>query len=130
MGASEDLDRANADWCKAVSNQDVEGVLDAYTDDAKFLAPGAPLAQGRAQLAPIFEAMFAAGVKSIDLRRAELIEAGNVVIEVGTGTMNVQAPNGDMAAMDGKYISVSRYQADGSLKMVADIYNMDVEPTA
>lgn len=121
MTTRDEVDDVLAAFSKAVANKDAVGLANFYSENAKFLPPGAPLVEGRAGIKDFCEQLFAAGFAGLDLENIEVLEGGDLVVDVGRYTMSF-APEGSDR---GKYIAVYRRQADGSLIIVADTFNSD-----
>jgi uncharacterized protein (TIGR02246 family) len=110
---------------KAVANQDVDELVGFYTEDARMLPPNAPMIQGRDGLRAIFREYFDAGMKSLELETVDVLEDGQLAVEVGRYVMGIQPLAGDPVEDRGKYIAVYRRQPDGALKIAADTFNSD-----
>jgi ketosteroid isomerase-like protein len=117
VGAREDVRNFNEQFSEALANQDVETVVDAYTEDARIFLPGLPPVRGRAAISALFRTSLAAGPSHMSFATDELWDCGDVVIDVGTYTSG-----GDT----GKYVVVHERQPDGSLKMAVDAPSRDV----
>jgi ketosteroid isomerase-like protein len=111
VGTREDVRKFNAQFSAALANQDVESVVDAYTEDARILLPGLPPVRGRAAISALFRTSLANGPSHITFATDELWDCGDIVIDVGTYTSG-----GDT----GKYVVIHKRQPDGSLKMAVD----------
>ena len=111
---------------KAVANQDVDAVLEAYTSDASLLAPNAPLAKGRDAIRAILQGFLDAGAQSLELNTVELDDHGDVVVEVGSYRLGIAPPDGDPITDEGKYLQVFKRQADGSFRIAYDAFNSDL----
>lgn len=112
-------------FSKAVDNQDAAGVASFYTADARMLAPDTPMIEGQAGIESFVQQLFAAGMRSLGLETVDILDSGDLAVELGRFTMGF-APEGTQV---GKYIAVYRRQTDGTFKIVADTFNFDT-PTA
>ena len=125
MTARNDVLTLNDRFSKAVANQSVDDVLELYEDNARLLAPNAPMAQGHEAMRQVFQGFIEMGTNSLQLEIVELHESGELVIDVGRYTLGIQPPGAEPIEDRGKYVDVMRRQADGSLKLIADIFNSD-----
>jgi len=125
MGTS-DIRAVDDAYEKAVANQDVGAVLELYTSDARLLAPGAPLAQGRDAIRLIMQGFVDAGAQSLELNTVELDDHGDVVIEVGAYKLGIAPPDGEPITDVGKYLQVFKRQADGTFLIAFDAFNSDL----
>ena len=93
------------------------------------------MVEGRAAIQAAIQKMVEAGVQALDLQAVDVIESGDLVIEIGRTTVTIQPP-GAMALLlllmgkrrlikQGKSIVVWRRQKDGGLEIVADTSNSD-----
>jgi uncharacterized protein (TIGR02246 family) len=118
MAVIDEVRRVNAVFNKALANGDAAGVSSLYTDDARLLADGAPRIDGRSAIDEFFKQAVESGFKSLELHTQEVIETGDLVIEVGQWTSS--SGGGDQ----GKYVVVWKRESDG-LKIDIDIFNSD-----
>ena len=125
-----DVQTYNEQWQKAFANHDVEELLSLYSEDARVLAPGAPPMQGKRAFREFANAMLEAGAKSCDLNSVDTIQAGDIIVDVGTYRMVIDPPGGGRVEDVGKYVDVLRRQPDGSLKIVVDTFNSDAPAPA
>ena len=116
MGAHDEVRSFNARFSAALAAQDVEAVVDAYTDDARILLPGLPPVRGRDAISALFRTSLANGPSNITFSTDELWDCGDIVIDVGT-----YASGGET----GKYVVVHERQPDGSLRMAVDAPSRD-----
>lgn len=119
------IETLNQEFGKAFSNQDARAVAGFYAQDAKLLAPGAPLIDGQAGIEAFLQQMFASGARGLELNTLDVLEADDLAVEVGRYMMTIQPPGGDVMRDVGKYVAVWRRQADGGLKLVVDTFNSD-----
>lgn len=116
MSTSDDVRAFNERFSAALANQDVEAVVDGYTDDARILLPGLPPVRGRDAITALFRTSLARGPSRITFSTDDVWDCGDVVIDVGTYTSDGET---------GKYVVVHERQPDGSLKMVVDAPSRD-----
>jgi uncharacterized protein (TIGR02246 family) len=110
-------------WSDGIANRDAAAIADLYSDDAKLLAPNAEPIEGRAEIQGFLDQLMQMGAKSMKLEPLDVKEDGDIMVEYGRYTMEIE-PEGEDATTDvGKYIVVHERQDDGSTKMVLDIFN-------
>jgi ketosteroid isomerase-like protein len=120
-----DIEGRTEDFSKTFANHDAMAMAAFYTADAKFLAPNAPMIEGRAGIEAFGREMFSAGAQSLRLDTIDVLAGGDLEIEVGRYTMGIQPPGGDPMVDNGKYVAVWRRDSDGDLKMAVDTFNTD-----
>jgi uncharacterized protein (TIGR02246 family) len=109
---------------EAAANAKDPGRLAAfYTDDATLMPPGSPMVEGRDGIRAFWQAFLDAGASDPKLRIVKVRVAGETAYEIGTWEANMPGPQGGVARTSGKYLVVWQRQSDGSVKMVADIFN-------
>ena len=102
----------------------VDQLLDFYADDAVVYAPGIPRVVGKNALKTVFTGMTFTKVRVTSLN-TEVAAAGDVGYT--TGTFEVQVND---HTEPGKYVTVWKKAADGSWKIVQDMFNSDTGPQA
>jgi uncharacterized protein (TIGR02246 family) len=106
-----------------VANRDAAALASLYAENGRFLPPGMEPCEGRAQIQSAMQQLLDMGASSLDLEPLDVREAGNLTIEYGRYTLRIE-PKGSEALTDiGKYLMVHERQADGSTKIVDDIFN-------
>lgn len=120
------IDSSLARFAESIQKGDVPAMMTMIADDAVVMAPGHKVARGRAEIEKLYRDMFATmSVQNISFKTGDVIVAGDYAIETGSsdGTF---VPKGAKPMRDlGKYVSVWQRQADGSWKMVRDVFNSD-----
>jgi len=86
------LEAANRSLIAAVLRGDASAVADHYTDNAQIVAPGAPVASGRAAITEFWQSAIASGIKDLTLETAEVEADGNLAYE--TGTLGILSSDG------------------------------------
>jgi ketosteroid isomerase-like protein len=126
--AVEAVKAADAAWEKAFSSRDMNGSLDAVEADASVLPPNAPIATGHPAIKVLFLGFYQ--IPGLDLHwqatRAEAARSGELAYTSGTYVMKFNDPKGNPLTDKGKYATVWRKQADGSWKVVLDVFNSDL----
>jgi len=116
----------NAEFGKAVANQDVGEAVSLYAEGARMLAPNAPIAEGKEAIRALLQAYVDGGVNSLDLQSIDVLDDGALVVDIGRYVLGIQPPGADPIQDEGKYVVVLKRQGDGSLKIVADAFNSDL----
>jgi ketosteroid isomerase-like protein len=100
------------------------GDLDAlvetfYTEDASLLPPNQPRVWGRPQIRRFFQSLREAGMRELAAEIIQLDVSGDLAYCMGTYAFGMSA------ATRGQFLEVYRRQADGSWKMVVDMFSSD-----
>jgi ketosteroid isomerase-like protein len=121
------IEAADARFSESFNKGDVAAAASIYDADATLLAPNMPAINGQPAIADYWQGGWKAGVRNVKLTTTEVSTHGNEASEVGTYELEVQAPDGTVAARDhGKYIVLWKRDANGEWKWHRDIYNSDV----
>jgi uncharacterized protein (TIGR02246 family) len=123
------IEASNTKFVDAVKKGDSVTVADNYADDAIVMAPGTEAWRGRDAVRKGFTGMIAAApTKEFTLKVDDVAVGGDLAVETGTYEMTVQPRGGKEMKDKGKYVVVWKRQADGSWKIVRDIFNSDSPP--
>ena len=126
MSVKEKIMKQNAKFMDYVKKKDIEGVVSLYTEDACFMAPNAPMAQGHEVLKMAFKGLFDAGVQ-VKLNTGVVIDSGDYVLERSTYTQKIQPPGMGVIEDKGKVVVVWKKTPDG-YKIFWDMINSDLPP--
>ncbi len=120
--------RRSAQWLAVVASADVPAIVRYYADDASFLVPNAPLAQGADAIRGMWSALFAAPSLQLNWTASsiEVADGGDMACEIGSYTLRMR-PNNVEVEDDGKYVVVWRKHA-GEWLVYADIFNSSRAP--
>ena len=118
---------ADSAWEKSFSGRDLEGAVAAVESAGSILAPNAPIATGPEAIRTLFTGFYA--IPGLNLHwqptRIEAAQSGELAFSSGGYVMTFTGPTGPITDR-GKYATVWRKQADGTWKVVVDVFNSDV----
>jgi uncharacterized protein (TIGR02246 family) len=118
------------DQIKAGAAFDSAKLASFYTDDAVFMAPDAPVVQGRENMRKYLETMFKEKPDfSFNTAKVEVAQSGDLAYSWGNGKVTVKDTKGKVAETSFKSASVWQKQADGGWKMVVDTWIPDPPET-
>ncbi len=132
-----DLDAARnaimaADKAWSETMGDLEATLSFFAEDARFLPPDAPQANGRAKIDQYFSSMINLPGFSLNWRLnfSDVSGSGDLGYSIGTFEMTVDGADGSPIIRNGKYTTVWKKQEDGQWKAVSDMFNFDSPPSS
>ena len=111
---------------EAFNRGDVATAVEFYTDDAKFLHPGAEIVSGKQGIKEFLEAGRAFGLRKLNFKSVEIEYDGKLAYERGIIHMEMEAEGGKLITDKGKYLVVMKHQSDSSWKVAVDIWNSDL----
>jgi uncharacterized protein (TIGR02246 family) len=112
------VEAGNRAFIAAFLRGDAAAVSQLYTEDAQVIAPGEPVAKGRAAVAAHWQKAIDSGVKDVSLETADVESAGDLAVE--TGTVRLVAKDGKVT--QGRYV-VAWKREGGRWKLHRDIWN-------
>jgi len=114
------VENGNRAFIAAFLRGDAKTVSELYTEDAQVIAPGAPVARGRAAIAAAWQKAIDGGVKDVTLETLDVEAAGDLACETGT----VGLVGRDGAASSARYVVVWK-RTNGQWKLHRDIWNAE-----
>lgn len=126
-----ELEELNAQICRAQLDGDFDALMSFYADDAVVLPNYGKKLEGKKAIREKMEADREAGLvfESFTARIDEAWECEGMVYEIGTFALSLSLP--DIArpiGEKGKYMTVWRRGKRGTLKILYEIWNTDIEP--
>lgn len=112
------VDAGNRAFIAAFHRGDAQAVAALYTEDAEVIAPGAPVARGRAAIAAAWQKAIDSGVKGLTLDTASVESSGDLACE--TGTVRLVAKDGGVT--EDRYVVVWK-RTNGTWQLHRDIWN-------
>lgn len=121
---------ADQQWLKVFAAKDLEKSKAFCTADGSVLAPNAPIATGHEAIKKLFSGFFALPDLKISWQplRAQVSRSGDMGYTSGAYQMTFNDASGKPITDKGKYATVWKKQADGSWKVLLDIFNTDLPP--
>jgi len=119
---------AEATWSTAAGAKQLDATVAYYSADASLLAPNAPIATGAEAIRATWTQLLALHGFSIHWQPAKVEVARSADLAFAQGTYELTTTNaqGSPVTDRGKYVDVWKKQADGTWKVVADIFNSDL----
>jgi ketosteroid isomerase-like protein len=107
----------------STSDSPLDALMAHFLDDANVLAPDAPLARGKEESRAVFAALYAMPGFSLAWSPSRGDASGDLGYTIGTYRIEIQDPEGNPLAIDGKYMTVWKKQPDGTWKVGVDMFN-------
>ena len=118
---------ADQAWMKASSTHDAAKATAFMAPDGVMLPPNAPAAADQAAVKKVFEGFFAMKDFKLTWTPTAVMASSSGDLGFSSGTYDLSFSNNGKPAHDkGKYVTVWKKQADGSWKVVRDIFNSDM----
>jgi uncharacterized protein (TIGR02246 family) len=117
-----------AKWNEQFKAKDQEGLLSHYADDAYFVAPDAPAANGETAIRKGYAEGLADHYFSVNFAsdKIDVADSGDLAYSRGHFTETYQDPKSHQIVTEkGSYLTVYRKQQDGSWKAVEDFAAAD-----
>src|SRR5882724_5828415 len=123
--ALRDLD---AKWSAAAGAKDIDKTVSYYSEDAVVMPPNAPSAKTRETIRSAWKEMLTTPGAAISWKatKVEVAKSGDLAYVSGTYEETMTDASGKSVKDHGKYVEVWEKQADGTWKVVADIWNSDL----
>ena len=115
-------------FSKAGQSRDLEKFLSYYAEEASMYPPNQPRAAGKQAIRQTLSQMFALPSASLVIEpgKVQAARSGELGYVSGAYRFSFKDPQGAPVMDQGKYLVVYRRQADGTWKVVEDIFNSDL----
>ena len=118
------IQKAIAEFETAAKAKSASKLSSFYAEDATLLPPGFPMIQGRSNIQGFWQSFLEAGASDPKLQTVSVGSSGDLAYEIGTYDAIMPNPQaGGTVRSSGKYLVVWKRQADGNIKMVADMFS-------
>jgi uncharacterized protein (TIGR02246 family) len=121
------VEEADARQMKAFADKDLAGMMANYAPDAVILPQNGPAATGKEKMEGMFKE-FSDMMTDMKWTITKFDASGDIAYEVGEYTATMHMPGMAPAPDKGKFVTVWKRQADGTWKIVVDIFNTDLAP--
>jgi ketosteroid isomerase-like protein len=121
----------NDEYAKQMVGGDMSTLWDYYTEDIISMPSYEPMIKGLEACKMSAQKMEESGMKitAFSTTSTDVIQSGNLVVDIGTYKITMQVPGMDMPWDDhGKYLNIWEMQNDGSMKLKVETWNTDVNP--
>jgi len=112
------VEAGNRAFIAAFLRGDAAAVANLYTENAHVIAPGAPVARGRAAIAAAWQKAIDSGIKDVGLTTGDVESAGDLACETGV----VRLVGRDGVVTEARYVVVWKREK-GRWKLHRDIWN-------
>jgi ketosteroid isomerase-like protein len=132
-GKAEDaLLAADEGWMKVYSAKDLEKSVAFCDEEASMLPPNAPIATGKDALTKLIGSAFAIPDYTLSwhANKVGVAHSGELGYTSGTYNFSLKDPSGKTISDRGKYLTVWKKEADGSWKVLFDMFSSDLPPSA
>jgi ketosteroid isomerase-like protein len=117
---------ADAAWLKVYAAKDLDKAVAFCDDEGSMLAANSPIATGKAAIARAIASDFANNDLVWHPNKAGVARSGELGYTSGTYGVRFKDAAGKMVLDKGKYLTVWKKEADGSWKVLFDIFNSDL----
>lgn len=120
-----EMAQLEAEWKQAYEAGDAASLASLYAEDAVYMAPYMGAIRGRAAIQTrLAEAMGEMTSRQITIDRTDAGASGDLAYGIGTYNLQMGLEGMDEPMNDnGKYVTLSKRDADGSWKIYAHIWN-------
>jgi uncharacterized protein (TIGR02246 family) len=127
--ALRDLD---AKWSAAADAKDVDKTVSYYAESAVVMPPNASAATTKESIRSAWKEMLTTPGSAISWKatKVEVAKAGDLAYVSGTYEETMTDASGKPVKDRGKYVEIFKKQADGTWKVVADIWNSNLPASA
>jgi ketosteroid isomerase-like protein len=117
------------EWIAQMRASSVEGMVEFYASGGVAMPPYQQAVAGQESLTAYFQSFFGQGIDQFQMNTDEVNVAGDWAF--ARGTYSLMAPleeGGEPVMQTGKWGSIDERQADGSWKIVGNLWNTDAPP--
>ena len=125
--AADTIRKLSDDWAQNWNAGQLEGIVDAYAEDAVYLPPHHEAVHGRDAIREYLKAPLSHGVSDLAFDVTYIKQQGQIAWDVGTYRMSVPQSSGTKREDHGKYLSVWKRIGKKWL-LVADAWSSDLPP--
>ena len=113
-------------WSKDAASKDPAKFASYYADDATLMMPNEPILHGASNAKAAVGPMMQDQNFAFSFQGDKVEVSGDLAYTQGTYSMTMTDQEGIPATDKGKYLAVWKKQADGSWKVIEDMFNSDL----
>jgi ketosteroid isomerase-like protein len=119
---------ADIAWEKAMSSRDTAAGYATFEATGSVLPPNAPIGTGPEAIRAVFAGFYALPAMTVHWQpvTVEAARSGELAYSRGNYQLTFNDPKGNPVSDHGKYTTIWRKQADGTWKVVVDMFNTDL----
>jgi uncharacterized protein (TIGR02246 family) len=122
--ATEGIRKFNESVTTAFRSKDAAAMASLWTENARFLPPGAEMITGRGGVQAFWQSGFDQGASDVVLESLEIKSlADGVAYEIGRNIVQVRTADGSSIDVAGKSLCIFRRESDGVWRADVDIFN-------
>jgi uncharacterized protein (TIGR02246 family) len=118
---------ADAQWAQAAAAKDATEAAKFVAVDGTMMPPNSPAITGADAIAAWMSQTLATPGFAIswEMTAVDVAASGDLAYSLGTNRVQMQMPDGTLVGDSGKGLTIWKKQADGTWKVVVDIFNSD-----
>jgi len=122
---------ADAAWLKVYAAKDLEKSVAFFHEEGSMLPPNAPIATAKDALTKLIGGAFAIPDYKLSwhANKVGVARSGELGYTSGTYDLSFKDASGKTISDRGKCLTVWKQEADGSWKVLLDMFNSDLPPT-
>ena len=113
-------------WSRDAASKDPAKWASNFADDATFMMPNEPILHGAGNVKSAMGAVMQDKNFALSFQTDKVEVSGDMAYTQGNYSMTTTDQKGNPAPDKGKYLSVWKKQADGSWKVIEDMFNSDL----
>jgi len=121
----DEIKELDARFVAMVEADDLDGIVELYAEDARFMPPNAPLAYGREAIREAWRPMLDLPALTFEPETIVVADSREQAVDIGHYRAEIPLPDGSTFSDVGKYM-VLWLREDGEWRIFADIYNSDL----
>lgn len=118
----------DADWEQAYAAKHLKKAVAFCDDEASMLVPNAPIASGKVAISKAMADDMASSDLTWRANKAGIARSQDLGYTSGVYEMTFKDASGKMKMDKGKYLTLWKREADGTWKMLYDMFNSDLPP--